>query len=172
MALITSPTEMIPDLNYEYHTITVDTLNQTSANTWTCFLSQPLKNVVQARLLAARINTVTPANGSEHCYISIDELNSVFNDRATNVYEGQASLGMLRNSFASIAHANTVASGAQTISFKDEYPIATQYVNPIRRIDRLTFNIRNQSGVPIVPATATDRNNYFILRFVCRKPNL
>ena len=169
MALITSPTEMIPDLNYEYHTITVDTLNQASSNSFTCFLSQPIKNVVQARLLAARIRTKT---ATEHCYISIDELNSVFNDRATNVYEGQASLGMLRNSFASIAHANTVASGAQTISFKDEYPIATQYVNPIRRIDRLTFNIRNQSGVPIVPATATDRNNYFILRFVCRKPNL
>ena len=169
MALITSPTEMIPDLNYEYHTITVDTLNQTSANTCTCFLSQPLKNVVQARLLAARIRTKT---ATEHCYISIDELNSVFSDRASNVYDAQAPLGMLRNSFASIAHANTVASGAQTISFKDEYPIATQYVNPIRRIDRLTFNIRNQSGVPIVPATATDRNNYFILRFVCRKPNL
>ena len=169
MALITSPTEMIPDLNYEYHTITVDTIGQDSSNSFTCFLSQPLKNVVQARLLAARIRTKT---ATEHCYISIDELNSVFNDRATNVYEGQASLGMLRNSFASIAHANTVASGAQTISFKDEYPIATQYVNPIRSIDRLTVNIRNQSGVPIVPATATDKNNYFILRFVCRKPNL
>lgn len=169
MALITSPTEMIPDLNYEYHTITVDTLDQASSNSFTCFLSQPLKNVVQARLLAARIRTKT---ATEHCYISIDELNSVFNDRATNVYEGQASLGVLRNSFASIAHANTVASGAQTISFKDEYPIATQYVNPIRRIDRLTVNIRNQSGVPIVPALQTDRNNYFILRFVCSKPNL
>ena len=169
MALITSPTEMIPDLNYEYHTITVDTLNQASSNSFTCFLSQPIKNVVQARLLAARIRTKT---ATEHCYISIDELNSVFNDRATNEYEGQASLGILRNSFASIAHANTAASGAQTISFKDEYPIATQYVNPIRSIDRLTVNIRNQSGVPIVPATATDKNNYFILRFVCRKPNL
>lgn len=169
MALITSPSEMIPDLNYEYHTITVDTLDQASSNSFTCFLSQPLKNVVQARLLAARIRTRT---ATEHCYISIDELNSVFNDRASNVYEGQASLGMLRNSFASIAHANTVASGAQTISFKDEYSIATQYVNPIRSIDRLTVNIRNQSGVPIVPATATDRNNYFVLRFVCRKPNL
>jgi hypothetical protein len=169
MALITSPTEMIPDLNYEYHTITVDTLNQASSNSFTCFLSQPLKNVVQARLLAARIRTKT---ATEHCYISIDELNSVFNDRATNEYEGQASLGILRNSFASIAHANTAASGAQTISFKDEYPIATQYVNPIRSIDRLTVNIRNQSGVPIVPATASDKNIYFILRFVCRKPNL
>ncbi len=168
MALITSPTEMIPDLNYEYHTITVDTIGQDSSNNFTCFLSQPLKNVVQARLLAARINTVTPANGSEHCYISIDELNSVFNDRATNVYEGQASLGMLRKSFASIVTTDDTG----IISFKNDYPIAVQYVNPIRSIDRLTVSIRNQSGVPIVPATATDKNNYFILRFVCRKPNL
>ena len=169
MALITSPTEMIPDLNYEYHTITVDTLNQASSNSFTCFLSQPIKNVVQARLLAARIRTKT---ATEHCYISIDELNSVFSDRASNVYDAQAPLGMLRNSFASIAHANTVASGAQTISFKDEYPIATQYVNPIRRIDRLTVNIRDQNGVLMVPALATDRNNFIVLRFVCRKPNL
>ena len=167
MALITSPTDMIPDLNYEYHTITVDTLNQTSANTWTCFLTQPLKNVVQARLLAARINTVTPANGSEHCYISIDELNSVFNDRATNVYEGQASLGMLRKSFASIVTTDDTG----IISFKDDYPIATQYVNPIRSIDRLTVSIRNQSGVLITPPNPAE-NNYLVLRFVCRKPNL
>jgi hypothetical protein len=68
MALITSPTEMIPDLNYEYHTITVDTLNQASSNSFTCFLSQPIKNVVQARLLAARIRTKT---ATEHCYISM-----------------------------------------------------------------------------------------------------
>ena len=169
MALITSPTEMIPDLNYEYHTITVDTLNQASSNSFTCFLSQPLKNVVQARLLAARIRTKT---ATEHCYISIDELNSVFNDRASNVYDAQAPLGMLRNSFASITHANTAVTGTQTIMFKDEYPIATQYVNPIRRIDRLTVNIRDQNGVLMVPALATDRNNFIVLRFVCRKPNL
>ena len=164
MALITSPTEMIPDLNYEYHTITVDTLNQASSNSFTCFLSQPLKNVVQARLLAARIRTRT---ATEHCYISIDELNSVFNDRATNVYEGQASLGMLRKSFASIVTTDDTG----IISFKDDYPIATQYVNPIRSIDRLTVSIRNQSGVLITPPNPAE-NNYLVLRFVCRKPNL
>ena len=164
MALITSPTEMIPDLNYEYHTITVDTLNQASSNSFTCFLSQPLKNVVQARLLAARIRTKT---ATEHCYISIDELNSVFNDRATNVYEGQASLGMLRKSFASIVTTDDTG----IISFKDDYPIATQYVNPIRSIDRLTVSIRNQSGVLITPPNPAE-NNYLVLRFVCRKPNL
>ena len=164
MALITSPTDMIPDLNYEYHTITVDTLNQTSANTWTCFLSQPLKNVVQARLLAARINTTT---ATEHCYISIDELNSTFNDRATNVYEGQDSLSVLRKSFASLVTTDDTG----IISFKDDYPIAVQYVNPIRTIDRLTINIRNQSGVLITPPNPAE-NNFLVIRFVCRKPNL
>ena len=164
MALITSPTDMIQDLNYEYHTITVDTLNQTSANTWTCFLTQPLKNVVQARLLAARINTTT---ATEHCYISIDELNSTFNDRATNVYEGQDSLSVLRKSFASLVTTDDTG----IISFRDNYPIAVQYINPIRRIDRLTINIRNEDAVLITPPNPAE-NNFLVLRFVCRKPNL
>ena len=164
MALITSPTDMIPDLNYEYHTITVDTLNQTSANTWTCFLTQPLKNVVQARLLAARINTTT---ATEHCYISIDELNSTFNDRATNVYEGQDSLSVLRKSFASLVTTDDTG----IISFRDNYPIAVQYINPISRIDRLTINIRNEDAVLITPPNPAE-NNFLVLRFVCRKPNL
>jgi hypothetical protein len=166
MALITSPTETIPDLNYEYHTITVDTVDQASANTFTCYLSQPLKNIVQARLLAARINTTTD---TEHCYISIDELNTVFSDRASNTYEGQASLGVLRNSFASLVVPDDLTSNI--ITFRDNYPIATQYINPIRRLDRLTVNIRNQSGVLITPPNPTE-DNFLVLRFVCRKPNL
>jgi hypothetical protein len=164
MALITSPTDTIPDLNYEYHTITVDTLNQTSANTWTCFLTQPLKNVVQARLLAARINTTT---ATEHCYISIDELNSTFNDRATNVYEGQDSLSVLRKSFASLVTTDDTG----IISFRDNYPIAVQYINPIRTLDRLTINIRNEDAILITPPNPAE-NNFLVLRFVCRKPNL
>jgi len=45
----------IPDFDYEYHTITVDTVGQSSANTFTAYLNTPLHNVVQARLLGARI---------------------------------------------------------------------------------------------------------------------
>jgi hypothetical protein len=164
MALITSPTDMIPDLNYEYHTITVDTLGQDSANTFTCFLNQPLKNIVQARLLAARINTTT---ATEHCYISIDELNSTFNDRASNIYDAQAPLSVLRNSFASLVTTDDTG----IISFRDNYPIAVQYINPIRRIDRLTINIRNEDAVLITPPNPAE-NNFLVLRFVCRKPNL
>ena len=163
MALITYPSETIPDLNYEYHTITIDSIGQDSANTFTCHLQDPLKNVVQARLLATNINTTA---ATKHCYISIDELDTIFNDRASNVYDGQSSMSMLRSSFASI-----IGEGTTSFNFKDNYPIVTQYVNPIRSIDRFTINIRNQNGVPITPSSPV-KNNFVIIRFVCRKPNL
>ena len=165
MALITSPTESIPDLNYEYHTVTIDTIGQASANTFTCFLSQPLKNIVQARLLTARINT---SADTEHCYVSIKELDSIFSDRASNVYDGQASLSMIRGSFASLS---TTGTPGAVVNFRDEYPIATQYIDPIRRLDRLTVTIRNQDGETIERAGAGDKN-FLVLRFVCRKLNL
>jgi hypothetical protein len=162
MALVTSPTT-IPNLDYEYHTITIDTIGQDSANVFTCHLQQPLKNVVQARLLAAHINSNV---STKHCYVSIDELDSIFSDRASNVLTGQASMSMLRGSFASI-----VTDGNALISFKDNYTIATQYVDPIRRVDRLSVTIRDQNGIPIKPSDGND-DNFLVLRFVCRKPNL
>jgi hypothetical protein len=168
MALITSPTD-IPNLDYEYHTITVDSVGQDSANTFTCHLQQPLKNVVQARLLAAHIhsNVVT-----EHCYVSIEELDSIFSDRASNVLTGQSHLSVVRGSFASLVTDDTTHNdGNSTIIFKDNYPIMTQYINPIRRIDRLSVTIRDQTGNTIKNSEA-DGDNFLVLRFVCRKPNL
>jgi hypothetical protein len=168
MALVTSP-QTIPDLDYEYHTITVDTIGQDSANTFTCHLQQPLKNVVQARLLAAHIhsNVVT-----EHCYVSVEELDSIFSDRASNVLTGQGHLSMLRGSFASLITNNaTHDAGDSLITFKDDYTIATQYVNPIRRIDRLSVTIRDQNGNTIKNSTESGAN-FLVFRFVCRKPNL
>ena len=152
-----------PDLNYEYHTITIDSIGQSSANTFTCYLQQPLKNVVQAKLLGARIRTTT---ATEHCYVSIDELDSIFSDRASNVLTGQASMSVLRGSFASI-----ISDSSTVVKFKDEYPIFTQYIDPIRRLDRFTVTIRNQDGNTITRSTASDKN-VLVLRIMCRKCNL
>ena len=163
MALITSPTETIPDLNYEYHTVTIDSIGQTSANTLTCHLHQPLKNIVQARLIGARINTTA---NTEHCYVSIEQLDTIFNDRASNVYEGQSSLSILRGSFASLVKDETT-----TVTFKDNYPVTVQYIDPIRRIDRFAVTIRDQDGNTITPDTG-NKPNFLVIRFVCRKPNL
>ncbi len=168
MALVTSP-QTIPDLDYEYHVITVDSIGQDSANTFTCHLQQPLKNVVQARLLAAHIhsNVVT-----EHCYVSIEELDTIFNDRASNVLTGQSHMSMIRGSFASIVTDSTThEDGNSLISFKDNYPIVSQYVNPIRGIDRLSVTIRDQTGATI-KNSSDGGANFLVFRFVCRKPNL
>jgi hypothetical protein len=168
MALVTSP-QTIPDLNYEYHTITVDSIGQDSANTFTCHLQQPLKNVVQARLLGAHIHTT---DDTEHCYVSVNELDSIFNDRASNVLTGQSHMSMLRGSFASIVTESTTHSGSNSlITFKDNYPIVAQYIDPIRRVDRLTVTIRDQSGSTI-KNSSDDGENFLVFRFVCRKPNL
>lgn len=163
MALITAPTQLIPDLQHEYHTVTIDSIGQSSANTFTCHLQQPLKNIVQARLLATNINTDATTN---HCYISIEELDSIFSERASNEPNGQATTSIVRNSFASL-----VKDEATTVTFKDNYPVVTQYTTPIRSIDRFTVHIRNENGTLIAPSSPT-KNNFIVIRFVCRKPNL
>jgi hypothetical protein len=159
-----------PDFDYEYHTITVDTIGQASANSFTAYLNTPLRNVVQAQLLGARINTVY---STEHCYVSIDELDSNFADRTTKdpplSTSSQPGLSVLRNSFASLVSNTTATSGNQVISFKDEYVVAQQYLDPISKLDRLTVNIRDENGDLITSSTG---NNFLVLRFICRKSNL
>src|SRR6056300_1099592 len=170
MTTVTAVRPDVPDFDYEYHTITVDTIGQSSANTFTAYLNTPLRNVVQARLLGARINTVY---STEHCYVSIDELDSNFADRATKdpplSTSSQPSLSVLRNSFASLVSNTTATSGNQVISFKDEYVVAQQYLDPISKLDRLTVNIRDENGDLITSSTG---NNFLVLRFICRKSYL
>ncbi len=174
MALVTSDST-IPDLAYEYHTITVDSIGQSSANTFVVHLQNPLKNVVQARLLAASVHANLQ---TEHMYISIDELDTHFNDRAAiagdnNAHTGQGNISVVRSAFGSIAIDNAIHQNGNTIiTFKDkDYPIVTQYIDPIRRIDKLSVKLLNQNGLTIGNSTATG-DNFFILRFVCRKPNI
>lgn len=162
MALVTSQTTL-PEFNYEYHTITVDTIGQDSKNTFTVHLQQTLENVVQVRLNAAQITTT----GSNVCYISINELDTNYAQRTSNVfgYESQASISKVNNSFGSLISGSGTAT---QIVFKDNYPVVQQYSTPIRKIDRLTFSLLNQDGDTIA---GTD-NNFFIFRFVCNRKNL
>ena len=285
---------MVPDLNYEYHTITIDSNGQAAANTFTSYLEIPLKNVVEAKLLASHIHTKT---SNQHTYISIDELDSNFNDRATPVLDGAGTIGKIKNVFASLTSdvtavpavsttnlvvkvvggyyeidnvdkpalslqrgntyvfdlsdssnsghplAFSTANGsgtftngvtdnygydsnsgtyatpanapgnsesrvtftvpedapssfyyycvvhgwgmgsptASTISeivgtdhianFKDDYDVSTQYINPLRKVDKFTVNIMNQDGDGILPNTA-GTPNYLIVKFTCLKGNL
>ena len=159
MTTVTTPRPSLPDFDYEYHTITVDTIGQNSKNTFTVHLTQPLENIVQARLSAARID----AAGSNVCHISVDELNTNYTQRTSNIFGGQSQMSVLNRSFGTL-----IQGGSNPIIFKNEYDVCTQYASPIRKVDRLTCTIRDENGNSITDGS----DNFFIFKFVCKNKNL
>ena len=155
------------DLKYEYYTVTLDSVGQTSANTFTCYLTQPIRNIVEAKLIAAHIKTTEI---TEHCYISIEELDSKYMERTSNIYEGQSGMTQIRNSFASLVSDSVSLNPSgndSIILFKDEYPVESQYTFPIGSIDRFRVKIYDQRGQTLTNPVITAGNNFIVLRLKC-----
>ncbi len=167
MALVTSQSTL-PDFEYEHHTVILDNLDHGSDNTdFTLHLPTPLENVVQAQLLAASINTTGDAQRCIH--IGIEELRSFFTQRGKKDLD-VADDNHLNGVFGTIICEHTLhaASSAQkAVFFRNEYPIIQQYYNPIRKLDRLTFNLDKQDGDAAACGDAV-----FVFKFVCKKRNL
>ena len=163
----------LPDFNYEYHTISFDTLDQTSSNNFTVYFNTPLKQVVQARLLGLHVHT----RGSvEHLYVRIRELESNFNDRLTKEPPTTTSVSpvqsIARGSFGSIITSQDQSASDQLIVFRDNYDQITQFIHPIENLDRLTVKLYNQNGALIPNPSGGIEINHFVIKFVCRSPNL
>ena len=155
------------DLKYEYYTVTLDSVGQTSANTFTCYLTQPIHKIVEAKLIAAHIKTTEV---TEHCYISIDELNSKFMERTSNVYEGQPNMTQIRNSFASLVSDSVSLNPSgndSIILFKDEYPVQSHYTFPIGSVDRFRVKIYDQSGRTLTNPVIANGHNFIAIRLKC-----
>ena len=167
MALVTSQSTL-PDFEYEHHTVILDNLDHGSDNTdFTLHLPTPLENIVQAQLLAASINTTGDAQRCIH--IGIEELRSFFTQRGKKDLD-VADDNHLNGVFGTIICEHTLhaASSAQkAVFFRNEYPIIQQYYNPIRKLDRLTFNLDKQDG-----GAAACGDAVFVFRFMCKKRNL
>lgn len=141
---------MVPDLTYEYHTITIDSNGQAAANNFTSHLEIPLKNVVEAKLLASHIHTQT---SNQHTYISIDELDSNFNDRATPVLNGAGTIGKIKGVFASLTSDVTAVPGVSTTNFvvtvvggKYQIDGADRPVLSLQRGNTYTFDLSHSSN--------------------------
>jgi len=155
------------DLKYEYYTVTLDSVGQTSANTFTCYLTQPIRNIVEAKLIAAHIKTTEV---TEHCYVTIEELDSKFMERTSNVYEGQPGMTQIRNSFASLVSDSVSLNPSgndSVILFKDEYPVESQYTFPIGSVDRFRVKIYDQRGRTLTNPVITNGNNFIVIRLKC-----
>jgi len=154
-------------MKYEYHTVTLDTVGQVSSNTFTCFLAQPIRNIVEAKLIAAHIKTTEV---TEHCYISIEELDSNFTERTSNIYEGQPGMTQIRNSFASLVSDSVSLNPSgndSIILFKDEYPVESHYTFPIGSIDRFRVKIYDQRGQTLINPVIASGNNFIVIRLKC-----
>ena len=162
MALVTSQSTL-PDFEHEYHTVIVDSFQQTSDSVFTVFIPNPLENIVQAQLLTANLRV---GSGTRIVHLSIDELNTNFSQRATKEVNGQAALQVLNRNFGSII--NSSGTTGTTLYFKNEYPVMQQYINPIRKLDRLTITLRDGDAAGF----ATGADSFFVFRFVCKKRNL
>ena len=167
MALITAPQFDMPSNEYEFHTVIIDTIDHTEKMDFTSFLPTPLENVVQAQLTAATITT----NGSTQTafHVGIEELKSYFSQRGKQDLEDSTD-NHLNGVFGTIICQHTalaVSGPTRLVLFKNDYPIVQSYHNPIRKLDRLTFNIDRQDGT-----AASVQNSVFIFRFTCKKKNL
>ena len=162
MALVTSQSTL-PDFEHEYHTVIVDSFQQSSDSVFTVFLPNPLENIVQAQLLTANLRV---GSGTRIVHLSINELNTNFSQRATKEVNGQAALQVLNRNFGSII--NSSGTTGTTLYFKNEYPVMQQYINPIRKLDRLTITLRDGDAAGF----ATGADSFFVFRFVCKKRNL
>ena len=167
MALVTSQSTL-PDFEYEHHTVILDNLDHGADNTeFTLHLPKPLENVVQVQLLAASINTSGDAQRCIH--IGIEQLKTNFSQRGKKDLE-DADDNHLNGVFGTIICEHTLhaASGGQkAVFFRNEYPIIQQYYNPIRKLDRLTFNLDKQDGDAAACGDAV-----FIFKFICKKRNM
>ena len=167
MALVTSQSTL-PDFEYEHHTVILDNLDHGSDNTeFTLHLPKPLENVVQVQLLAASINT---SDDDQKCiHIGIEQLKTNYSQRGKKDLE-DADDNHLNGVFGTIICEHTLhaaSSAKKAVFFRNEYPIIQQYYNPIRKLDRLTFNLDKQDGT-----TAACGDAIFIFKFVCKRRNV
>ena len=173
MALVTNQSTL-PDFEYEHHTVILDNLDSTSKTDFTLHLPTPLENVVQAQLIAASINSNGDAQRCIH--IGIEELKSYFSQRGKDDLDDNDN--HLNGIFGTImcehvmhgpdeATTGRKVGTQKTVFFRNEYPITQQYYNPIRKLDRLTFDLDKQNGT-----TAAVTDVILVFKFVCKKRNL
>ena len=168
----------VPDLNYEYSIVTVDSIGQSSANNFQVHLQTPLNNVVQAKLMGAHLHTTVQ---TDHIYISIDELEvaPILNQRASNVAGGQPLLSNVTGTFGTLISRAIVPQQGQgqghghsddtyIFIFENQYPIVSQYLAPLQNLSTLTVKIYDQNG-DLLPPNDDDDPNHFILSFITRR---
>lgn len=157
---------ILSDINHEIHTVIVDG----SGTDFVVHLPTTLDNVIQAQLVSAVFTSSDTTQTAIH--IGIEELRTFFSQRAKDDLDSSAD-NHLNGIFGTVVgphvslNGTSTATSTKVISFKNEYPISQYYYNPIRKLDRLTFNLDKQNG-----DSAGVTASVFVFKFVCKNKNL
>lgn len=164
------------DCNHETYKICVTHNGSVSTNlTDQHFLSIPLKDVIKAKLVATSIPWNDTANV---VYVTVDEFDSKFTDFAAPM--GTASLGngltnqtpssLKRRAMGPLYSLFRGSTGDNRILYRNEYPIEVDFIYPIKKLERLSVSVRDESDTIITIPSGL--NAYFYFEIVCKRANL
>ena len=136
-------------------------------------LQTPLNNIVQAKLIGAHIHTTVQ---TDHIYVDIDELevDPILNQRTSNVAGGQPALSNVTGTFGTLISKAIVPQGqghaddTYIFIFENQYPVVSQYLEPLQNLSTLTIKIYDQNG-NLIPPNSTNDPNHFIISFITRR---
>ena len=157
---------------YNFYTIHVDSLSPLtwttagSQSSFTSYLFTPLKNIVQVSILSSSFSVPSSSSSSNVVYLNVNQLSSTFNDNTGNpssslpgIISQPATKDKIRTS---IARFNIPPTG-RTIYNQVDFSTQTQFLTPIKKLDRLTCELFGENGV-LIPSTS---NNFISFRFTC-----
>lgn len=144
-----------------------NTVSYVNSNTWTLFLTNPIRNISRVELVSAFINTSGLSN--THVFLDVLELRTPFHGDArklgpTGVPSGNTASG----SFAMIPLDVTPGS-VKFFKESGDYKIEATYPSRIDRLDRLTVSWLDIQGRPVIGLNDTTGTG-FLLR--CHTSNV
>lgn len=171
----------------EVYTIKVDSSNVSTAGSnaasFVAYFPEPLKNVVKMELLSASICPTT--NVSPVVYFHVDELNSKFIDRASVTYTiaSAGATSTIGTTSVNIQNINKMSEALVAVpvdtarvalspviyTSQGSFPTSVDYINPIRRLDRLTVSALTSTGNFVT--TVANVPTFLNFRFECAKDN-
>ena len=171
----------VPDCSYEFYTIHADsnTYSETSANHFITYLFNPLKDVVQVSVLLATIGNLTNPPNSNICYLTVDELSSPFNEITGNNVISTTTDGLgpfitanppSRAAFQTPLAVFPINDSGVTIYKQNDYSTQTQFISPIRKLERLTCKLWDENGNLLT--IGSGGRTHITFRLTCRRENL
>ena len=164
-----------PNYSYEFYTIHTSSNiggNTPNGSSYTTFLSKPLKDVVQVSILLAQFVITSTPTGARPCFLTVDELPAEFNVLSGEVSGNTISTTSNFQNPIAVFKLNDEPSRDVQLYRQGDYSTQTQFVNPIRKLDRLTCKLWDSNTNDLLVLNSSNKNVHISFRFTCLRSNL